>query len=206
MMNKKQLLDELRAQGIDDPKVLAAIKQIPRQSFVPEEKQLAAYANSALPIGHGQTISQPYIVALMTQAILAHSPKRVLEVGTGSGYQAAILSLCVPSVYTVERIKPLYEQAKARFAALHLSNIYSFYGDGCEGIATQAPFDAIVVTARDTEIPSALLNQLASPGCLVMPVGDDIYQELMLVTKEDEHYTYQNLGAVVFVPLQSGII
>ncbi|MBY0377327.1 MAG: protein-L-isoaspartate(D-aspartate) O-methyltransferase [Gammaproteobacteria bacterium] len=205
-MNKKQLLAELVAQGIHDPRVLDAIKKIPRQSFVPEEEQLYAYANNALSIGHGQTISQPYVVALMTQAILAYSPQRVLEVGTGSGYQAAILSLCVHSVYTVERIKTLYEQAKARFAALHLNNVYSFYGDGCEGVVTQAPFDAIVVTARSSEIPAPLLKQLASPGYLIMPVGDDTCQKLMLVIKKDDQYTYQSLGTVAFVPLQGGFI
>jgi protein-L-isoaspartate(D-aspartate) O-methyltransferase len=205
-MNKMQLLAELTLQGIHHPQVLAAIKKISRQSFVPEEEQQYAYDNNALPIGHEQTISQPYVVALMTQAILEHHPHKVLEIGTGSGYQAAILSLCVETVYTVERIKPLYEQAKARFAELKLKNIHAFYGDGYEGLAVEAPFDAILVTARATEVPEALLDQLSPQGCLVMPVGDDCNQELMLVSRQGDHYSYQNLGAVVFVPLQSGII
>lgn len=205
-MNKQQLLDELTTQGIRDPRVLAAIKKVSRQSFVAEEEQRYAYANNALPIGYGQTISQPYVVAVMTQAILKHHPKKVLEVGTGSGYQAAILSLCVEAVYTVERIKALYEQAKARFHVLQLENVHPFYGDGYEGLAAQAPFDAILVTARTEEVPKALLAQLAPQGCLVMPIGDEASQELVLVTQQNGQWHYQNLGAVVFVPLQPGII
>jgi protein-L-isoaspartate(D-aspartate) O-methyltransferase len=183
-----------------------AIKKNSRQSFVSEQEQLYAYTNNALPIGYGQTISQPYVVAVMTQAILKYHPKKVLEVGTGSGYQAAILSVCVEAVYTVERIKGLYEQAKARFSALQLENVHPFYGVGYQGLATQAPFDAILVTARAKEVPKALLNQLTPQGCLVMPMGDESSQELVLVTQQDGQWCYQNLGAVVFVPLQSGII
>ncbi|MCD6045718.1 MAG: protein-L-isoaspartate(D-aspartate) O-methyltransferase [Gammaproteobacteria bacterium] len=205
-MNKQQLLDELTRQGIQDPQVLAAIEKISRQDFVPEEQQQYAYANDALPIGYEQTISQPYVVALMTQAILKHHPKKVLEVGTGSGYQAAILSLCVESVYTVERIKALYEFARVRFSALELENIHSFYGDGYEGLAAEAPFDAILVAARAPEVPKALLDQLTPQGCLVMPMGDEVAQELVLVTRQDEQWHYQSLGAVVFVPLQPGIV
>lgn len=205
-MNKNQLLAELIAEGIHHPQVLAAIEHVSRQYFVPDNEQTYAYTNSALPIGHSQTISQPYIVALMTEAILDGHPKKVLEIGTGSGYQAAILSSCVESVYTVERIKPLYEEAKARFVTLKLTNIHSFYGDGYEGLVTFAPFDAIVVTARAIAVPPALLNQLAPHGCLVMPVGDADSQELMRVTQEEGQWCYRSLGTVVFVPLQSGVI
>jgi protein-L-isoaspartate(D-aspartate) O-methyltransferase len=203
-MNKKQLLSELMAQGITDKKVLHAIETIPRQYFVPEEEQLYAYSNVSLPIGHDQTISQPYIVALMTQSVLLSHPCKVLEIGTGSGYQAAILSLCVDVVYTIERIRELYEEASQRFVHLGLKNVYPFYGDGALGLSRHAPFDAILVTARATKVPEGLLQQLADGGVLIMPIGEAHEQELMLVKKDKEQVTYQSLGAVVFVPLQDG--
>ncbi len=206
IMNKKQLLAELMAQGITDKKVLHAIDIIPRQLFVPEEEQLYAYSNTALPIACAQTISQPYVVALMTQSMLLSHPNKVLEIGTGSGYQAAILSTCVETVYTIERIRDLYERASQRFTHLALKNIHSFYGDGMLGLSPHAPFDAILVTARATKVPEGLLQQLVEGGVLIMPVGDAQEQELMLIKKTKGQVIYQSLGAVVFVPLQGGII
>lgn len=162
-----------------------------------------AYENTALPIGSGQTISQPYIVARMTELLLEHNPAKVLEIGTGSGYQAAVLAQLVPELCTVERIKSLQIQARQRLKRLDLHNVAFKYGDGWQGWPNRAPFDAIMVTAAASDIPTALLEQLAEGGVLVIPVGDES-QQLLKIRREKGQFISQVVEAVKFVPLISG--
>lgn len=188
-----------------DEQVMQAMSTTPRHEFVPEEMRDSAYENQPLPIGYGQTISQPYIVALMTQLLQPQSDQRVLEIGTGSGYQAAVLARLVPKVYTVERIEPLARQARQRFRKLGLRNIRASYSDGTEGLPEFAPYDAIITTAAAETIPQALLEQLSPDGGrLVIPVGGRACQTLTVVTRNGDKFEQQELDPVVFVPLLSG--
>jgi protein-L-isoaspartate(D-aspartate) O-methyltransferase len=197
-----RLIMELRSAGITDTAVLAAIERVPRELFVPESFADQAYENTALPIGMGQTISQPSVVAFMTQALGLTDRMKVLEVGTGSGYQAAILSKLARRVYTIERHKGLLREAEKRFAELKLRNVVTKLGDGSKGWPEQAPFERILVTAAATEIPQALIDQLAIGGVLVGPFGKQGGdQNLIRLTRTESGTTQETLWAVRFVPL-----
>jgi len=203
---RDRLVKTLRQEGIRDERVLKAITQVPRHKFVDEALSSRAYENTALPIGQRQTISQPWIVARMTEAILdGGQPEKVLEVGTGSGYQAAILSHLVPMVFTVERIEELLKLARRRFHNLRLNNIYVRYADGHLGWPGQAPFDGIMVTAVAHSVPQELFEQLRIGGLLVIPVERDGQQRLITVRRTEDGPEETDLGAVVFVPLLSGL-
>lgn len=204
MQNEKNhLIATLKKEGITNPLVLQAIADVPRENFVAPNTQESAYENRALPLGCGQTISQPYVVARMTSVILNDRPlNNVLEIGTGSGYQAAVLSKIATNVYTIERIRELYEQSKGKLADYR--NIQVRCGDGRLGWAEQAPFDAIVVTAASPDVPPELQAQLADGGRLIIPIGDEFGQELQLYTREGNTFTLQYLDPVIFVPLLSG--
>ncbi len=186
------------------PEVMAAMRRTPREQFVPEDLQSYAYDNGPLPIGQGQTISQPYIVALMTDLLQPQKEHCVLEIGTGSGYQAAILSQLVKTVYTIEVVKELGVAAAERLRRLHYSNIITRIGNGYLGWPEHAPFDAIIVTAAASHIPPALVEQLKAGGRLVIPVGlPYMHQELMLIEKDNEGDTHvKDILGVAFVPLQ----
>lgn len=199
---KIALLDDLRRQGIVDERVLRAMDQIPREHFVEPEHQEHAWANVALAISSGQTISQPLVVASMSQALAMTGTERVLEIGTGSGYQAAILSVLAREVITIERIPSLAETAAERFATLGLENIQSFTGDGSDGWESGAPYDAIIVTAGTAEEPDAFLAQLdRDHGRLVIPLGPADDERLTLFRFEHGRLIREDLGGVRFVPL-----
>ena len=198
-----QLIRTLCHQGIDDKAVLEAMRQVPRELFVDEALAHQAFDNNALPIGCGQTISQPYMVAKMTQLLCLHSTSRVLEIGTGSGYQTAILAHMVEHVYSVERIKTLQWQAKRRLKQLDLHNVSTKHGDGWLGWANKGPFDAIIVTAAAHEVPRALLAQLADDGRCIVPVGSE-HQRLMCIQRNRDQFVCNDIEAVRFVPLISG--
>jgi protein-L-isoaspartate(D-aspartate) O-methyltransferase len=196
------LLDQLRRQGISDEHVLSAIARVPRDRVVPESHRDQAWANIALPIGAGQTISQPYIVALMTQSLGLTGHERVLEIGTGSGYQCAILSLLASHVWTIERQEALAARALAHVHALGLHNVSLLVGDGTLGRPAFAPYDRILVTAGAPAIPPPLLDQLESTGGrLVIPIGSRADQRLVAVEKHDAVLKEEDLGPVRFVPL-----
>jgi protein-L-isoaspartate(D-aspartate) O-methyltransferase len=200
---RDRLVQRLRS-SIRNHAVLEAIGSTPRHLFVDEALASRAYEDTALPIGHGQTISQPYIVARMTELVLEVRPSKVLEVGTGSGYQAAILSRLVDKVYSTERIESLATQARQRFRRLGYRNVRVQHSDGSWGWPQFQPFDAIIVTAGGAEIPEALLDQLAVGGRLVMPLGDRTRQILVTVTRTPTVYERVDLEPVVFVPLIAG--
>ena len=203
---RDRLIEDLRGSGIADERVLNAIRTVPRHQFVDEALASRAYENNALPIGHGQTISQPWVVAKMTEALLRAAPKRVLEVGTGSGYQAAVLAALGVKVYTVERIGDLLRVARKRFRDLGM-HIRSKHDDGRIGWPEEAPFDAIIVTAAGPALVDALLEQLAPGGVLVAPVGASSGQALLCLHKQaDGEVSSEDLGAVSFVPLLSGVV
>jgi protein-L-isoaspartate(D-aspartate) O-methyltransferase len=203
---RDRLIARLREQGITDNEVLERIRSVPRHVFVDEALASRAYEDTALPIGHGQTISQPYIVARMTQALLeSGKPRKVLEVGTGCGYQTAVLAPLVVNVYSIERIAALQLKARQVLRDLRISNVYMKHGDGFEGWAAYAPFDGIIVAAASYAVPSALLEQLADGGRLVIPVGSDREQQLLRITRRGERYEREVLGPVVFVPLLQGL-
>jgi protein-L-isoaspartate(D-aspartate) O-methyltransferase len=203
---KIRLIMGLRGDGITDTRVLSAIERVPREAFLPEDLRAQAYDNMALPIGCGQTISQPYVVAFMTQALKVGDRMKVLEIGTGSGYQAAVLSYLCRRVYTVERYRPLLREAEKRFLELGISNITTRYGDGFNGWPEQAPFDRIVVTAAADSIPEQLLEQLGPDGVMVMPVGGfAMDQYIQRITRHGEEIETEILLPVRFVPLVPGV-
>lgn len=199
---KLMVARQLRGHGISDQRVLEAFESIPRHLFVPEEYRSAAYEDGPLPIGFSQTISQPFIVAYMTQLLDLTGSERVLEVGTGSGYQAAILSALTAEVHTIELIPALADRAKAVFEQLGLRNIHLHIGDGSLGWAESAPYDAIMVTAAGPRVPKPLLDQLADRGRMVLPVGERGDQVLELWRREGERFTHETLLPVAFVPLR----
>ncbi|MEJ2646532.1 MAG: protein-L-isoaspartate(D-aspartate) O-methyltransferase [Gammaproteobacteria bacterium] len=202
---RDRLVERLRSAGITDPAVLEVIGSTPRHLFVDEALASRAYEETALPIGHGQTISQPYTVARMSELVLGGTvPEKVLEVGTGSGYQSAVLARLVSKVYSVERIGALLDQARQRLRLLGLRNVRLAHSDGSWGWPEMAPFDAIVVTAGSADIPEALLTQLALGGRLVMPVGTHDAQRLVVVTRREKVYEREDLDRVSFVPLRNG--
>ncbi|KJY84718.1 protein-L-isoaspartate O-methyltransferase [Vibrio neptunius] len=198
-----RLIDFLVASGIQDQKVLEAIYALPRERFVSQAMVHQAYDNNALPIGQGQTISQPYIVAKMTEALELSQNSKVLEVGTGSGYQTAVLAQLVGHVYSIERIKSLQWEAKRRLKQLDIYNVSTKHGDGWQGWATKGPFDAIIVTAAAASVPPVLLEQLTEGGVLVIPVGEDV-QQLLKITRQGEAFLSQIIEDVRFVPLIAG--
>lgn len=200
---RERLVQRLRQQGIHDERVLTAMLKVPRHLFVEEALAHRAYEDCALPIGYGQTISQPFIVAVMTQALLAggNPPRKLLEIGTGSGYQTAVLAELALAVYTVERLEPLYKLAHRRLRELGYRNVRFRLGDGAEGWAEQAPYDGILVAAAPTEVPEPLLAQLAIGGTLVIPVGGPAMQELLVIRRTHKGCVRERLDMVHFVPL-----
>jgi protein-L-isoaspartate(D-aspartate) O-methyltransferase len=203
---RDRLVERLRETGIRDENVLNAIRTVPRHLFVDEALATRAYEDTALPIGHSQTISQPWVVARMTEALLESSPRTVLEIGTGSGYQAGILAALGLEVYTVERIGDLLRQARKRLRQLGM-NVRSKHDDGRIGWPEHAPYDAIIVTAAAPALVNALVGQLAVGGCLIAPVGGAASQSLVKLSKrEDGGIDEQSLAPVVFVPLLSGTL
>lgn len=203
---RDRLIDRLREKGIRDNRVLEAMRVLPRHLFVDEALATRAYEDDALPIGHKQTISQPYIVARMTEALLADGvPNKVLEIGTGSGYQAALLSHLIEQVYTVERIEPLYQQTRKLLMKMGLRNVRCKLSDGTWGWESYAPYDAIIVTAAAPEVPQSLIQQLAIGGRLIIPVGtQNNTQQLLTLVRTIDGVEQQKLEDVVFVPLISG--
>ena len=203
---RDRLIKRLRESGIRDERVLDAIATIPRHEFVDEALSSRAYEDTALPIGQSQTISQPFIVAQMTETLLdGGNPEKVLEIGTGSGYQAAILACLVPQVFTLERIEELMKTARRRFHHLRLHNIYTRHDDGHNGWPSQAPFDGIIVTAGAKSIPESLLEQLKIGGLLVIPLERNGMQRLLSIRRLEDGFEEKDLGAVAFVPLLSGL-
>ena len=194
---------QIAARGVRSPQVLDAMRAVPREAFVPEHMRKLAYQDSPLPIGAGQTISQPHVVALMIQALDLKGGEKVLEVGGGSGYAAAVLGQIAGQVYSIERIEKLAHTARDTLAALGCDNVEMRHGDGTRGCPDQAPFDAIVVAAGAREVPSALKEQLKDGGRLVIPVGrNDHYQHLVRITRiSPEEYVEEDLVPVRFVPL-----
>jgi protein-L-isoaspartate(D-aspartate) O-methyltransferase len=199
------IMTQIANRGIRDCRALAALMSVPREWFVPPTLAADAYEDAPLPIGNGQTISQPYVVALMTAALAPRRTDHVLEIGTGSGYQTAILARLVARVSTVERLPDLLVEAEARFARLHLENIATRLGDGARGWPEHAPFQGILVTAAAPRVPPPLLEQLAVGGRLVIPLGDLGAQELVIVTREPGGWSERGAGGVRFVPLVSSL-
>lgn len=204
---RNRLVERLREGGVSDLRVLEVLRQVPRHMFMDEAMASRAYEDTALPIGHGQTISQPFIVARMTEVLLhgPGMPSKVLEIGTGSGYQTAVLAHLVDQVYSVERISQLLNQARQRLHALHLHNVNLRLGDGYQGWEKHAPFDAIIVTAAPEVIPRELLQQLAVGGRMVIPVGKPLQQRLLLLTRDSDGIKEEVLDWVSFVPLVKGL-
>ncbi|MDN3681673.1 protein-L-isoaspartate(D-aspartate) O-methyltransferase [Vibrio tapetis subsp. quintayensis] len=199
----EKLINFLVESGIRDQNVLEAIRQLPRERFLSEAMMHQAYDNNALPIGAGQTISQPYIVGKMTELLELTPQSKVLEVGTGSGYQTAVLAQLVEHVYSIERIKSLQWDAKRRLKQLDIYNVSTKHGDGWQGWEAKAPFDAIIVTAAAASIPDALLSQLSDGGRLIIPVGEE-QQTLMKIQRVGDHFESSVIEMVRFVPLVAG--
>ena len=198
----KMAATQLEARDITDARVLRVMRQVPRHEFIPEGERGFAYADHPVPIGHGQTISQPYIVALMTQAVAAQPGQKILEIGTGSGYQAAVLADISAKVYTVEIVPELAERAAWTLARLGYTNVSARAGDGYDGWPEAAPFDAVMVTAAANHVPPPLLAQLGEGGRLIIPLGPTTsFQTLTLITKRGEAYDTESLTGVRFVPL-----
>lgn len=198
---RERLIQRLRDLGISDENVLTALHQVPRHLFVDEALASRAYEDTALPIGHSQTISQPYIVARMTELLFANRPRRVLEIGTGCGYQTAVLCAMAREVYSVERLAPLHQNARRMLQELGYRNFRLKLGDGARGWEEYAPYDGILVTAAAQDVPTALLGQLATGGQLVIPVGSSARQELLSIRLTEEGYIQERLEPVNFVPL-----
>jgi len=207
LRTRERLLARLQSEGIRDLRVLGAIRDVPRHLFVDEALASRAYEDTALPIGHGQTISQPYVVARMTEILLGGgTPSRVLEIGTGCGYQTAVLAALVERVYTIERIDALLRGARERFHALGIRNVRARHGDGFLGWAEQAPFDGIITTAAPITVPEALTAQLVDGGRLVLPVGPHGAQCLTCIERDGEEFRHEALDAVSFVPMLGGAV
>ena len=205
MRTRERLVSRLRDDGIVDEDVLDAIRDVPRHIFVDEALASRAYEDIALPIGMGQTISQPFIVALMTQATVASpTPSRVLEIGTGCGYQTAVLASLVSRVYTVERIEVLLARARQRLRALDVNNVWFRHGDGNAGWPECEPFDAVLVTAAPLRVPESLVRQLVVGGRLVIPIGDSRRQQLKVFTRTESGVNEDTIGDVSFVPMLRG--
>ncbi len=209
MRTRERLVSRLREEGIADEDVLDAIRDVPRHIFVDEALASRAYEDIALPIGMGQTISQPFIVALMTQATVASptptpTPTRVLEIGTGCGYQTAVLASLVSRVYTVERIEVLLARARQRLRALDVNNVWFRHGDGNAGWPECEPFDAVLVTASPLRVPGSLVRQLVVGGRLVIPIGDSRRQQLKVFTRTESGVNEDTIGDVSFVPMLRG--
>jgi protein-L-isoaspartate(D-aspartate) O-methyltransferase len=201
-----RLIMELRRCGIIDARVLGALERIPREMFVPPTFADQAYENIALPIGHGQTVSQPLVVARMTGALEVGARHKVLEIGTGSGYQAAVLARLCRRLFSIERHRDLLREAEQRLAKLRIHNVTLRFGDGTKGWAEQAPFDRIIVTAAAPELPAVLSDSLAVGGVLVAPVGDNRRdQQLLRIRRHESGFATEELGAVRFVPLVAGL-
>jgi protein-L-isoaspartate(D-aspartate) O-methyltransferase len=200
-----RMVERLRAQGIRDARVLAAMAAVPRHLFVEEALASRAYEDTALPIGFGQTISQPYVVAKMIETLVAdRAPGKILEVGTGCGYQAAVLAHVFPEVYSIERIKALLERARTNLLALRLKNLRLAHGDGYAGLQGAAPFQSIIVAAAAPRVPEALLRQLAPSGRMVLPLRSGGSQRLVLVERSGRGFSETSLDAVRFVPMEAG--
>lgn len=206
MRSSERLVNLLIEAGIKDPRVLQAIRAVPRDAFVEEALRHKAWDNTALPIGEGQTISQPFTVARMTELLLEGNAvvDKILEIGTGSGYQTAVLANLIPQVMSVERIKALQWQARRRLQHLDLHNVSMRHGDGWQGWASKGPYPAIIVTAAAAEIPRALLEQLTEGGRLIIPVGQQQQQTLWRITRNGDQFTSEKLEPVRFVPLVPG--
>ena len=202
---RERLIERLYEEGLSNPRVLEVIRRTPRHLFVDEALAHRAYEDTALPIGHNQTISQPYMVGRMTELLLAAGPlDKVLEIGTGSGYQTSVLAQLVERVFSVERIQALQERAKERLQELNLRNVVFRWGDGWEGWNALGPYNGIIVTAAAAEVPQALLDQLAPGGRLVIPVGAGAAQQLLLIVRDEQGFTRHVLDDVRFVPLLNG--
>jgi len=202
---RMRLVQRLREIGIQSDQVLDVIGQVPRHIFLDEALAHRAYEDTSLPIGHGQTLSQPYIVARMTELLLAHGPEHVLELGTGSGYQTAVLAQMFPRIYSVERIRPLQDRARERLRKLQVRNVLLKHADGGMGWPERGPFDGIIVTAAPTDVPQELLEQLAEGGVLIAPVGEE-NQVLVEVIRKGDQFERRELEPVRFVPLLAGVI
>ena len=201
---KARLIMTLRGMGVVEADVLSAMERVPRELFVPTALSQHAYENASLPIALEQTISQPYIVARMTAALELTGRERVLEIGTGSGYQAAILSFLCRRVYSIERLRPLLVEAENRFRKLQITNVTSKFGDGAKGWPEGAPFDRVILTCAPPEIPATLLNQLKTGGIMVAPEGRDREQSLVVIRRTEEGFERRELLPVRFVPLVEG--
>ena len=201
---KARLIMTLRGMGLVEADVLSAMERVPRELFVPTALSQHAYENASLPIAFEQTISQPYIVARMTAALELTGRERVLEIGTGSGYQAAILSFLCRRVYSIERLRPLLVEAENRFRKLRITNVTSKFGDGAKGWPEGAPFDRVILTCAPPEIPATLLNQLKTGGIMVAPEGRDREQSLVVIRRKEEGFERRELLPVRFVPLVEG--
>ena len=204
LLHKANLIMQLRSQSITDKSILSAVEKVPREKFVPESLRQHAYENSSLPIAGNQTISQPYVVARMTQELALKQSDRVLEIGTGSGYQTAILSFLARRIYTVERIRPLLVSAENQLKALKISNVLFRHADGHLGWPEAAPFEKIIVTCQIKNIPETLKAQLKDGGILVAPVGEAGKEILLKVTRNGDQFKMEELMAVRFVPMVAG--
>lgn len=202
---RMRLIQRLREAGIADEQVLTAMSDVPRHIFLDEALSHRAYEDTALPIGYSQTLSQPYIVARMTESLMRHKPRKVLELGTGSGYQTAILARLVDQVFSVERIKPLQDRARDRLRQIGLRNVMLKHADGGMGWPEQGPFDGIIVTAAPREIPAELKDQLADGGVIVAPVGEGT-QMLVEMVRQGDRFETRDIEPVRFVPLLGGVV
>jgi len=200
-LRREMIESQLKERGIKDERVLEAFLAVPRHIFLPEKDRKFAYGDFPLPLFEGQTISQPYMVALMVELLEPDEKKHILEIGTGSGYQTAILALLNKHVYTVERIKSLSDYAREKLKELSIDNVYFHVGDGSEGLMDFAPYDGIIVSAGAPEVPEPYLMQLNPGGIIVIPVGDRYYQDLIKIIKTEEGFKREYYGPCVFVPL-----